>query len=114
MSVEFMKAIGIVPPDSRIATSIVPPSGKKATVTAFIGKGEFSKDAYTAVIWDYQAVAPDVEVFLHIEKGSGGMHPEDIQVVTGDGTKKLAVVCANSEPTDSIAMDAYATVDVED
>lgn len=113
MSVENLKCAGIVAAGTRLATTIIPPSGKDATVTAFCGKGEFSKDAYTAIIWDYGAADPNDEVFLHTEKGSGGMSQEDVQTVTGDGTKKLAVVCANSEPTSSLVMSSYATVDVE-
>jgi len=114
MGVEFMKAVGKVTAGNRLATTITPISGKEATVTAFRGKAAFSKDSYTAVIWKYDPANPDDEVYLHVEKGSGDKHPEDIQKITGDGTSKLAVVCANSEATKDLFMDCYATVQVED
>ena len=114
MSVNFMKAIGSVGAGARLASTLTPPDGKKVTITAFMGKAEFSKNAYCAVIFNYGAVDPNDEEFIYLEKGSGGNHPDDVQTVMGDGTKKIAVVCANSEPTDAIVMEAYATIDVEE
>ncbi len=114
MGVERMSAKGIVPAGQRLATTITPALNKKITLTAFMGKASFSKNSYTAVIFNYGAADPADEIFMAIEKGSGEKHDEDIQEVTGDGAKKLAIVCSNAEPTDELVMDAYATVQVED
>ncbi len=111
MATIFLKAVGKVTAGLRIAHSFIPDNGKKVTLYDFVGKGEFSKNSYTAVIWKYGAADPNDEQFLAVEKGSGSKHEKDLPVITGDGTSTYAVVCANSEPTDDLMMDAFAIVE---
>jgi hypothetical protein len=73
------------------ANTVVPASGKEVTVTKFSGHAAYSVNSCVKAVWDYDGT----EEIIWSTKGDD---TEEIHhTLTGNGSKKLAIVLENGE-----------------
>jgi hypothetical protein len=93
---------------TEVADTYVVPNGQTATVKLFEGSAPDSALAVVKLVWDFDGGA---EELLWVMQRSATMPKENIVEVTGDGVKKLAIVCDNGCAS-AYFYNAFAKVEV--
>ena len=82
-----------------VADYATPANNKIFRIVKFCGDAAYSKNSVVKIVWQYDhATLPEIIVWS--TKGSGDVILDESY--TGDGVKKLALVCDNGETGDVI------------
>ena len=111
MSIQKLSASQKVSSGTKVADTYVVPDGIKATCISFEGSAALSSLSVIRLVWDYGGGG---ETDLWIIQNDEPMPNDYISetTVTGDGSKKLAVVADNGAGADYY-MSGFAIIEVE-
>lgn len=80
----------MVDADDSVESHVVIPSGEKWEVTRFIGNAAYDPHARVCLVWDYGT--PNAQP---LRSTHGDIELDVAHQLTGDGSKKLAIVLTN-------------------